>query len=122
MLHAANEKALPVLSLNAAVPVSKRYMVKFYDAAWQRAPEGLWHRGLWPAGRKSNFKRRPYAQSFQNNVMDVIPGSLVQELTALVLGKKPAVPAPAASTAPASAPAAAGAKKTRKPACQTQAE
>ena len=56
----------------------------------------------------------PYAQSFQNNVMDVIPGSLLQEPTALVLGKKPAVPAPAASTAPASAPAAAGAKKNPK--------
>lgn len=115
VLHAANEKALPVLSLNAAVPVSKRYMVKFYDAAYATRGRRLVAPGAYGLpGEKAISSAEPYAQSFQNNVMDVIPGSLLQELTALVLGKKPAVPAPAASTAPASAPAAAGAKKTPK--------
>lgn len=115
VLHAANEKALPVLSLNAAVPASKRYMVKFYDAAYATRGRRLVAPGAYGLpGEKAISSAEPYAQSFQNNVMDVIPGSLLQELTALVLGKKPAVPAPAASTAPASAPAAAGAKKTPK--------
>lgn len=115
VLHAANEKALPVLSLNAAVPVSKRYMVKFYDAAYATRGRRLVAPGAYGLpGEKAISSAEPYAQSFQNNVMDVIPGSLLQELTALVLGKKPAAPAPAASTAPASAPAAAGAKKTPK--------
>lgn len=115
VLHAANEKALPVLSLNAAVPASKRYMVKFYDAAYATRGRRLVAPGAYGLpGEKAISSAEPYAQSFQNNVMDVIPGSLLQELTALVLGKKPAVPAPAASTAPASAPAAAGAKKNPK--------
>ena len=115
VLHAANEKALPVLSLNAAVPASKRYMVKFYDAAYATRGRRLVAPGAYGLpGEKAISSAEPYAQSFQNNVMDVIPGSLLQEPTALVLGKKPAVPAPAASTAPASAPAAAGAKKTPK--------
>ena len=115
VLHAANEKALPVLSLNAAVPVSKRYMVKFYDAAYATRGRRLVAPGAYGLpGEKAISSAEPYAQSFQNNVMDVIPGSLLQEPTALVLGKKPAVPAPAASTAPASAPTAAGAKKTPK--------
>ena len=115
VLHAANEKALPVLSLNAAVPASKRYMVKFYDAAYATRGRRLVAPGAYGLpGEKAISSAEPYAQSFQNNVMDVIPGSLLQEPTALVLGKKPAVPAPAASTAPASAPAAAGAKKNPK--------
>lgn len=115
VLHEANEKALPVLSLNAAVPASKRYMVKFYDAAYATRGRRLVAPGAYGLpGEKAISSAEPYAQSFQNNVMDVIPGSLLQELTALVLGKKPAVPAPAASTAPASAPAAAGAKKNPK--------
>lgn len=115
VLHAANEKALPVLSLNAAVPASKRYMVKFYDAAYATRGRRLVAPGAYGLpGEKAISSAEPYAQSFQNNVMDVIPGSLLQEPTALVLGKKPAVPAPASSTAPASAPAAAGAKKNPK--------
>ena len=118
VLHAANEKALPVLSLNAAVPASKRYMVKFYDAAYATRGRRLVAPGAYGLpGEKAISSAEPYAQSFQNNVMDVIPGSLLQELTALVLGKKPAVPA---RRPPVRRPPQ-GRKRTRKPACQTQA-
>ena len=80
-------------------------MVKFYDAAYATRGRRLVAPGAYGLpGEKAISSAEPYAQSFQNNVMDVIPGSLLQELTALVLGKKPAVPAPAA----------AGAKKTPK--------